>query len=91
MTERKLLIHGYVVTMNAEFECIEDGAVLIAGKRIEAVGKTGDLLARIGEEAVERIDCSGKMISSSLADVDTRHYLRRFSGPIKNPQTVDPQ
>lgn len=39
MTERKLLIHGDVVTMNARFECIEDGAVLIKGKRIEAVGK----------------------------------------------------
>ena len=48
MTERKLLIHGDVVTMNARFECIEDGAVLIKGKRIEAVGKTSDLLALVG-------------------------------------------
>ena len=47
MTERKLLIHGDVVTMNARFECIEDGAVLIKGKRIEAVGKTSDLLALV--------------------------------------------
>lgn len=85
MTERKLLIHGYVVTMNAEFECIEDGAVLIAGKRIEAVGKTGDLLARIGEEAVERIDCSGKMILPGLIDAHTHagHCLNRSLGSTR--------
>lgn len=71
MTERKLLIHGYVVTMNARFECIEDGAVLIEGKRIKAVGKTADLLALVGEEEVERIDCSGKMILPGLIDAHT--------------------
>lgn len=91
MTERKLLIHGYVVTMNAEFECIEDGAVLIAGKRIEAVGKTGDLLARIGEEAVERIDCSGKMILPGLIDAHTHagHCLNRSLGLDSRTRWMD--
>ena len=91
MTERKLLIHGDVVTMNARFECIEDGAVLIKGKRIEAVGKTSDLLALVGEEEVERIDCSGKMILPGLIDAHTHagHCLNRSLGLDSRTRWMD--
>ena len=91
MTERKLLIHGDVVTMNARFECIEDGAVLIKGKRIEAVGKTSDLLALVGEEEVERIDCSGKIILPGLIDAHTHagHCLNRSLGLDSRTRWMD--
>lgn len=91
MTERKLLIHGDVVTMNARFECIEDGAVLIKGKLIEAVGKTSDLLALVGEEEVERIDCSGKMILPGLIDAHTHagHCLNRSLGLDSRTRWMD--
>ena len=91
MTERKLLIHGDVVTMNARFECIEDGAVLIKGKRIEAVGKTSDLLALVSEEEVERIDCFGKMILPGLIDAHTHagHCLNRSLGLDSRTRWMD--
>ena len=91
MTERKLLIHGDVVTMNARFECIEDGAVLIKGKRIEAVGKTSDLLALVGEDEVERIDSSGKMILPGLIDAHTHagHCLNRSLGLDSRTRWMD--
>ena len=82
MTGRRILIHGYVVTMNGDYECIEDGAVLIEKDRIAAVGKTEALLQQIAGQDVERIDMTGKMVLPGLIDAHTHagHCLNRTLG-----------
>ena len=91
MTGRKVLIHGYVVTMNGDYECIEDGAVLIEKDRIAAVGKTEDILLQIAGQDVERIDMTGKMILPGLIDAHTHagHCLNRTLGLDSRTRWMD--
>lgn len=91
MTERKVLTHGFVVTMNERFECIEDGAVLLENDRIALVGKTQALLERISGQDAERIDCTGKMILPGLIDAHTHagHCLNRTLGLDSRTRWMD--
>ena len=91
MTGRKILIHGYVVTMNGDYECIEDGAVLIEKDRIAAVGKTEDILLQIAGQDVEQIDMTGKMILPGLIDAHTHagHCLNRSLGLDSRTRWMD--
>ena len=61
-----MLTHGTVVTMNGQREIIRDGAVVIDGNRISAVGKTPEVKA--GHRADVEIDCSGKLVLPGLID-----------------------
>ncbi len=40
----KLLSAGHVLTMNSSLDYIQDGAVLVKGQVIQAIGKREDLL-----------------------------------------------
>ncbi len=62
-----LIRHGFVVTMNATREVIEDGAVAISGDRIVAVGTSADLSARYPARTI--IDASNQIIMPGLIDV----------------------
>ncbi len=61
-----MLTHGTVVTMNGQREIIRDGAVVIDGNRISAVGKTPEVKAE--HRADVEIDCSGKLVLPGLID-----------------------
>jgi 5-methylthioadenosine/S-adenosylhomocysteine deaminase len=61
-----LLVHGTVVTVDAERRVLEDGAVAIQGKRIVAVGPTDDLIP--AHPAARVIDCRGKAVIPGLID-----------------------
>ena len=91
MSRQILLAHGYVVTMNAKFECIEDGAVLIDNDRIAAVGPTALLMKRLEGHTYDALDCSGKMILPGLIDAHTHagHCLNRSLGLDSRTRWMD--
>ena len=66
-----IFTHGTVITMNPAREIIDDGAVVVSGDRIEAVGKTSELRARYRDAEV--IDVSGHIVLPGL--VDTHVHL----------------
>ena len=66
-----IFTHGTIITMNPDREIIDDGAVVVSGDRIEAVGKTGELRARY--RSADEIDLSGHIVLPGL--VDTHVHL----------------
>jgi cytosine/adenosine deaminase-related metal-dependent hydrolase len=61
-----LFANGMHITMNPKREIITDGALVIQGNRIVALGKTETLRAQYADEAV--IDVGGKLILPGLID-----------------------
>lgn len=61
-----LLINGVVVTMGPDRAILEDGAVVIDGQRIVAVGPTDEIAAAY--QARRTINCRGKAIIPGLID-----------------------
>ena len=61
-----ILTHATVLTMNPDREIIDDGAVVVSGDRIEAVGKTADLLELYPDH--DRIDCDEHILMPGLID-----------------------
>jgi len=75
----KILLHNAgVVTMDAERRLYRDGAVLVVGDRIAALGRSADLLAQAGDD-VERIDLRGRWVLPGLINthVHTSQQLAR--------------
>ena len=66
-----LIIHATILTMNAQREIIEDGAIAIQGNRIVAVDKTPVLQVRYPSEEI--LDQTGKLIIPGL--IDTHVHL----------------
>lgn len=75
MTDRTLLLKNALVlaTMDDARREIADGAVLVRGAAIVAVGPTGDILAAHGHEANEVIDLAGHVLIPGL--VNTHHHM----------------
>jgi len=69
--EATLVFGGVVVTMNPERTIYRNGAILIRGNRIEAVGRADDLQARYRE--AQRFDACGHVIIPGL--IDTHVHL----------------
>lgn len=61
-----LLLHGTIVTVDAERRIIEDGAIAISGDRIVDIGSASDLAPRHQDKKV--VDCRGKLIIPGLID-----------------------
>ncbi|MCC6630210.1 MAG: amidohydrolase family protein [Chloroflexi bacterium] len=61
-----LLTHATIVTMDPARTILDDGAVAIAGNRIEAVGPTDAIVA--GRTAARTLDCRGRVIIPGLID-----------------------
>lgn len=74
-----LIVHGTVVTMNADRDIVEDGAVAIRGDRIVAVDKTDALEERY--EATKVIDADGKVVMPGLVDSHV-HITQTFARTI---------
>jgi 5-methylthioadenosine/S-adenosylhomocysteine deaminase len=73
-----LLTNGIVITMNQQFDVIQDGAVAIQGARIVAVGKTADLTAQY--EAQQVISCEGQYIMPGLVNAHTHVPMTLLRG-----------
>ena len=58
-------------TQMCELAIIEDGAVLIAGEKIAAVGTTDEITKHELARQAEEIDCSGKVILPGFVDSHT--------------------
>ena len=81
MTDQKLLFNAGIMTMDTERRLYPHGAILIEGDRIQAIGKTEDMLAESGE-AMERVDLRGRWILPGLINshVHTSQQLARGLG-----------
>jgi cytosine/adenosine deaminase-related metal-dependent hydrolase len=72
MSKRTLYTHATIVTVNQQRDVVLDGALLIHGFRIIAIGKSNNLLSNIDSDT-EVIDCSNKIIIPGL--INTHSHL----------------
>ncbi|HMO55898.1 MAG TPA: amidohydrolase family protein [Roseiflexaceae bacterium] len=79
-----LLVHGVVVTMDAQQRVIADGAVAIRGREIVAVGTTSELTATYA--AGETIDCSGCAIIPGLINGHAHVPMSLMRGLVADQQ-----
>lgn len=61
-----LIAHGYVVTADAAWTVIADGAVAIDQGRIAAIGPTAEIRAAVAPR--ETIDATGRLVTPGLID-----------------------
>lgn len=64
-TADRILINGYLITMDPKRRIIENGAVAIIGGKIAAIGKNSEILARY--EGTQH-DCLGGVVHPGLVD-----------------------
>lgn len=69
---------GTVVTMDAEFRVIEDGAVAIEGDSIVAVGRRSDLESRFAKS--KTIDASGALVLPGMINGHAHAAMSLFRG-----------
>jgi 5-methylthioadenosine/S-adenosylhomocysteine deaminase len=73
-----ILSGGTVLTMDADFTLILDGAVAVRGTTIVAVGQTEKILAQY--EAAEVIDCAGQYVLPGLVNAHTHVPMTLLRG-----------
>jgi 5-methylthioadenosine/S-adenosylhomocysteine deaminase len=71
------IVHGYVVTVDAERRVFADGAVAVRGREIVGVGTTGEVLARF--EPGRLIDAGGGVVHPGFVECHTHitYHLAR--------------
>lgn len=72
-----VIANGTVVTMNRERQLVADGAVLVKGDRIAAIGKAADLLA--ANPDAEFVDATGCLVTPGFVDAHNHpaHFLSK--------------
>lgn len=77
-----LIQHATIVTMNDKREVLEDGAILIEGQRIKAVGKTAELVRGHPQpvEASEVIEATDMVALPGLVNVHTHAAMTLMRG-----------
>ncbi|MCU1480705.1 MAG: cytosine deaminase [Subtercola sp.] len=80
MTRDQLLCADFVVTMNADLDVIADGAVLVRGTQIEAVGAASALLA--AHPDAEVVDLAGRLLMPGL--VNAHHHSGVLRGTAEH-------
>ena len=78
---------GTVITMDAEFRVIEDGAVAISGDSIEAVGKRSELEQRFGKTTT--IDASGTLVLPGMINGHAHAAMSLFRGVAEDHSLDD--
>lgn len=62
-SSRILLLHNaFVVTMDSDSRVFRNGALVIAGERIEAVGLSPDIVRDFSHRADETFDLAGRFV-----------------------------
>ena len=74
----KLIKNARIITMDAQRRAFDDGAVAIAGSRIEAVGERQALERRYPE--AETIDAGGMLLIPGLINAHTHIYQVLYKG-----------
>ncbi|HPT65425.1 MAG TPA: amidohydrolase family protein, partial [Acetomicrobium sp.] len=82
-----ILKGGTIVTLGEDCRVIEDGAMVIDGDTIAAVGKSGDILAKYGNgEGVTVKDLGGRLVMPGLLNAHMHFYSSFARGmPIAGP------
>ena len=75
-----LVVHGHVLTFDAKRRVVPDGAVLIDGARIMAVGTTRGLCAE--HPAEDRLDAEGLLVMPGLVCAHSQMYRSLAAGLI---------
>ena len=73
-----LLTGGTIVTMNEQYDIIENGAIAIVGDSIVAVGAADAITANY--QAEDQIDCTGQVIMPGLVNAHTHIPMTLFRG-----------
>jgi 5-methylthioadenosine/S-adenosylhomocysteine deaminase len=82
-----LVSGGTVVTMDGPGTVIDDGAVAIAGSRIAAIGKAGELEALYPE--ARRLDATAGIIMPGLVNTHTHAAMVLFRGLADDLELMD--
>ena len=82
-----LISGGTVVTMDAEFRVIEDGAVAIEGDTIVAVGARSDIAP--GARAARTIDASGALVTPGMINGHAHAAMSLFRGVAEDHSLDD--
>jgi len=77
--EGLLIAGGTIVTMDPERRVIEDGAVLVRGTRIAAVGPRASVAAQAGR--AETIDATGGLVLPGFVNTHTHLFQTLLKGP----------
>jgi len=67
-----LIIHARLATLGAALQLVEDGALLVEGGRVAALGTTSELAARFPQ--AERWDASGQLVMPAAICAHTHFY-----------------
>ena len=78
---------GTVITMDAQFRVIEDGAVAISGDSIVAVGKRSELEQRFGK--ITSIDASGTLVLPGMINGHAHAAMSLFRGVAEDHSLDD--
>lgn len=73
-----ILAHAFVVTMDESYTVIDDGAVVIEGHSIVAVGATDPILAEY--KTPEIVDCTGLIVTPGLVNAHTHVPMTLMRG-----------
>lgn len=73
-----ILTGGVVVTMNADFDVIPDGAVAVKDGKIAAIGKSADIHATYHADDI--VECAGQYIMPGLINVHTHVPMTLLRG-----------
>ncbi len=76
----KIIIHGYIVTMDESMEVIEDGAIAISGAEIVDISTTSELLSRYQLENIEIIDAKYNIVMPGLINTHSHSSDVLFRG-----------
>ena len=76
-----LFTNAIVVTMDGDYHVYTNGAVAVKGHQIIAVGDAKDLIEAYGQ-AVEQIDCGGKVLMPGLVNVHTHVPMTLLRGLV---------
>jgi len=82
-----LVSGGTVLVMDAAGTVVEDGAVAVRGRRIEAVGPAVELVARF--PAARRLDAAGCLVLPGLVNAHTHVPMSLFRGLADDLELMD--
>jgi 5-methylthioadenosine/S-adenosylhomocysteine deaminase len=81
-----ILSDAVILQMDVDFNILEHGAVVIKGDTIVAVGKSEDLHKKY--DAVEALDCAGKVVIPGLINAHTHAPMTLLRG-LTDDQRLD--